>query len=79
MLLGSFGASPWYIQWNKVSTLMFLLCASGSMAFLLREASDIAIILTARLWVAPSWTNDVLEAAVHTNETYSILDLTMLL
>ena len=79
MLLGSFCASPRYIQWNKESEPIFLLCASGCMAFLLREASGTAIILTVRLWVAPSWINDVSEAAVHTNETYSILDLTILL
>ena len=29
LLLGSVGASPWYIWWNKVSVPTCLLCASG--------------------------------------------------
>ena len=56
-----------------------LLCASGCLAVLLREASGIAILLTARLWMASSLPSDVSEAAVHTDETYSIFDLTMFL
>ena len=37
------------------------------------------MILTARLWMASSLPSKVSEAAIHTDETYSILDLTMFL
>ena len=48
-------------------------------AFLFGEASGIAIILTARLSMASSLPSDVSEAAIHTDKTYSILDLASLL
>ena len=47
MLLSRVGASPW----NKMSGPTCVLCAC-SMTFLFGEASGIAIILTARLWMA---------------------------
>ena len=65
MTLGRVGASPWY--------------ARGWMAFLLRVVSDIAITLTARLLMAPSWPNDVSEAAIQTDVSYYIFDVTLLL
>ena len=76
---GSVGTSPWYIRWNKVDAPTCLLYTSGCMDFLLREASGIIMISTARLWMALSLPSDVSEAFIHTDETYSILDLTMLL
>ena len=51
------------------------LCASGRMTFLLREASGIAINLTAHS-ILPSNVSDVPSQIYH---TFSILDLTMLL
>ena len=60
--------------WRDVDALADL-STSGCFVFLPREASDIAIILTARFWVASSLPSDVSEAAIY---TYSILDLTML-
>ena len=56
-----------------------LLCVSGYMALFLREDSGISTMLTARLWMATSLPSDVSEAAIHTYQTYSILDLTILL
>ena len=43
-----------------------------------KEASGLAISLTARVRMASSLPIDVSEAAIHTEETYSILDLTKL-
>ena len=43
-----------------------LLCASGCMAFLLREASGLVIILTARFCMASSLLRDVSKAC-HSN------------
>ena len=59
MQLSSVGASPWHVCLNKVNAPTCLLCARGWLAYLLREASGIAIILTARLWMAPSLPSDV--------------------
>ena len=39
----------------------------------------IAMILTARLWMASCLPTHISEATIHTFETYSILDLNMLL
>ena len=55
-----------------------LLCGSGCMAFLLREASDIAIILATLLCMASSLPSNVSEV-VKTDETYFIWDLIMVL
>ena len=43
-----------------------------------KEASGLAMSLTARVRMASSLPIDVSEAAIHTEETYSILDLTKL-
>ena len=59
MLLSSVGASPGHVCLNKVNAPTCLLCVRGCLAYLLREASGIAIILTARLWMAPSLPSDV--------------------
>ena len=72
MLLSNVGESSWYIRWNKASAPTCLLYASSCMAFLLREPSGITIILTARLWIASSVPSDVLESAIHTDETMFI-------
>ena len=64
-LLSTVGESPWYIQWNKVCAPTCLLCW---MAFLPREVSCKAIILTIRLWMASSLPSDISKAAIHTDE-----------
>ena len=61
MLLSSTDASPWYIPWNKANAPTCLLCASICMAFLLREASGIVMMLTVRLWMASGLPSDVSE------------------
>ena len=53
-----------------------LLCVSGYMALFLREDWHIYDVDS---WMATSLPSDVSEAAIHTYQTYSILDLTILL
>ena len=53
-----------------------LLCVSGYMALLIREDWHIYDVDS---WMATSLPSDVSEAAIHTYQTYSILDLTILL
>ena len=72
MLVSRFGASPWYIQWSKVSAPTCPLCASGCVAFLLRETSGAAMMLTLSCEDIKSGGGS--EAAIQTNETFPILD-----
>ena len=74
MLLSSDGASPWYIRWYTVSAPTCLLCASGCLAVLPREASGIAIVLTALLWMASSLSSDVSIQMRHPGSHHALVD-----
>ena len=79
MILCSVGVSPWCISMvypveQGECTNLPPLWLFGSPAQ--RSLWHSCTFCTARLWVASSLPSDVSEVTIHTDETYSILDLT---